>query len=353
MKPASILREVWRDITTGTAHTRGLALTGATIIVLAATAEMMAIHQLTEQAQEFNRSGASTSILTLDGKIDGERCNDLTQMPGVRASGAVRATNDAIKPAVIPGAPLPVYEVSPGFISVIGADSRRAGVLLGPEASEALGIHGPGAIATAHGTVPVAGSYAYPDDGRRPGFSYAAIAPDNSDAPFDECWVDTWPVKDITTALLSTVRTSGPHAEQPVLSQLNTTLGKTFEGETLYSQRVTRFSGAFAAMAGFVLGLISVRIRKLSLASALHAGVPRRALFGIITLETIAWCVASAALGLSIVVLLAAAIADGAASTVFRGVIAASPLLPGAFAGAWVGVMTIKEEHLFSYFKAR
>lgn len=322
-------------------------------MVVAAAAELMTIHQLTEQAHEFSRSGASTSILTLAGRIDGERCDNLTQTPGVRASGAVRATTDTIRPAVVPGAPLPVYGVSPGFISVIGADSRSVGVLLGPEASAALGIHGPGAIAATHGVVPVAGIYAYPDDGRRPGFSYAAIAPDNTQAPFDECWVDTWPTKDVTTALLSTMRTGGPRTEQPALSQLNTTHGKTFDGEAIYGRRVTRFSGAFAAIAGCALGLISLRIRKLSLASALHAGVPKRALFCIVTLETIAWCLASAALGLSIIVLVAATVADSAASTLFPGLLAASPLLPGAFAGAWIGVLSIKEERVFDYLKAR
>lgn len=349
MKPRSMLREALRDIATGTAWTRGLAISAVIVIVLSATADLAAINRLTSQAREFNRSGASTWILTSEGKVDAKRCDHLTGVPGVRASGAIRAMSGTIKPVVIPGAPLPVYEASPGFIAVIGAKPQGFGVLIGPEASDALGIHGPGTIATASARVPVAGTYAYPNDGRRPGFSYAAVAPSGSDSPFDECWVDTWPVKDVTTALLSTVRVSGALPEEPALSQLNTTHGKSFNGGELFAGRMTRFSGTFTAVAGCVLGLVSVRLRRLSLASALHAGVSRRALFGIITFETLAWSAFSVALGLPLVML----IAGGDALTVLPGVWSTLPIVPAAFAGAWIGVLTVKEDHLFKYFKSR
>ncbi|SEA32987.1 hypothetical protein [Leifsonia sp. 21MFCrub1.1] len=348
-----MLREVWRDLVTGTARARGFAIAAAIIMVLAATAELMSIQQLAEQAQEFDRSGASISIVEDKAKIDGGRCDDLARLPDVRAAGAIRATTETIKPTVLPSAPLPLFDASPGYAAVIGSDPRTAGVLLGAEASEALGISETGMISATSGSVPVAGTYAYPDDGRRPGFSYAAIAPGNSDAPFDECWVHTWPVKDVTSALLGTVRAGGPESDQPKISQLNTTHGESFDGEALFDSRLTRFSGALTATAGFVLGLMSVRVRKLSLASALHAGVSKRALFGIAMMETAVWSAGSMMFGLAIIELIAAAVVGGEANVFLAGLFAALPLLPAALAGVWIGVATIKEDHLFDYFKSR
>src|SRR6478609_8040471 len=88
VKLQAILREVWRDIASGTARTRGFALVAAVIVASSAAADLFAVHQLAEQAREFHRSGASTSILTMGAAIDGERCDSLARMPGVRAAGA-------------------------------------------------------------------------------------------------------------------------------------------------------------------------------------------------------------------------------------------------------------------------
>ncbi len=226
-------------------------------------------------------------------------------------------------------------------------------MLLGPEASEAFGLYGQGSIATSITSVRVAGTYPYPNDGRRPGFSYAAIVPKNSVDAFDECWVDTWPVKAMTGALLSTLHVSSDKSKQSTIAQLNATQGKSFDGNALFQQRTTRFAGVCAALFGVVLGLLSVRIRRLSLASALHAGVSQRALFFIVSLATLAWVLLSLALAVSIATLISTTLGDGVAATVLPGLGATAPLWLGAFAGAWLGVSTVKERQLFHYFKTR
>ncbi|NEN05380.1 hypothetical protein G3T36_05795 [Diaminobutyricibacter tongyongensis] len=330
-----------------------MAASAVIVAILVGGADITSIQQLLEQAQDYHRSGASISILTAEGRIDGDRCDRLTGMPGVRASGALRTTTKQLKPVVLPRSPIPVSDASPGFVAVIGAEVRTPGVLLGPEASKALGLSGQGSIPTSETRVRVAATYAYPDDGRRPGFSYAAIAPTNSAGTFDECWVDTWPAKDMTTALLSTMHVSSDKSKQPAIAQLNPTRGKSFDGNVLFQQRITRCAGACTALGGFVLGLVGVRTRRLSLASALHAGVSRRALLAIVTLEALALVLLSAALIVPIAVLAASTLNGGVSATLVPGLSAAVPLWLGAFAGASLGVTTIKEKHLFRYFKTR
>jgi hypothetical protein len=354
MRARAVLREAWRDISTGTARTRILALSAVVVAALVSGSEIVSIHQLLERAREYHQSGASISILTAEGQVDGNRCDRLSEIPGVRASGAARTTSAQIKPTVLTRAPIPVSDASPGFVAVIGAHPHGAGVLLGPEASAALGLSEHGFIATLSAKVRVSGTYAYPNDGRRPGYSYAAIAPTNSVAPFDECWINTWPSKDMTSALLSTIYVSSEMSLQPTISQLNASRGTSFVGNEQFHQRITRFAGFCAAFGGIVLGLVSVRARRLSLASALHAGVSQRAIFSIVTLETLAWVVLSMALTVPTAALTTAFLGEGVANTtLIPGLSAALPLWPGAFAGAWLGMATIKEHHLFDYFKTR
>jgi hypothetical protein len=314
---------------------------------------MTTIHQLVERARHYSASGASVSILTAEGRVDGERCDRLVELPGVRAAGALRTTTTHLTPTVLPRAPIPVSDASAGFTAVLGASAHTAGVLLGPEAAESLGVTGPGTIATPTADIRVAGTFPYPDDGRRPGLSYAAIAPTTGGKPFDECWVDTWPSQDVHSALLTTIRLGQQPKEPPTLSQLNASLGESFDGHALFEQRITRFAGIAAALGGLALGLSGVRIRRLSLASALHAGVSRRALYGIVTAETMAWFALSAALVIPLTSLFAMVVDGGLTNTLPAGMVAVCPLWLGGFAGAWMGTASIQERHLFRYFTTR
>lgn len=237
---------------------------------------------------------------------------------------------------------------------LFGAQPQGIGVLLGPEAAEALGDSSRGSIETQSGTLRVAGTYDYAQDGRRPGLSYAAIAPTNSAAPFDECWVDVWPEMDMTAVLLSTMSVSGGSGTQPTISQLNAAFGTSFDGHAQFGQRITRFAGACAAIGGVVLGFLGIRSRRLPLASALHAGVSHRALLAMVTLETSAWVAISAAFVIPLMIVMSAVFGRSAASeTSVLALCAATPLWLGAFAGAWLGVAMLKERYLFAYFKAR
>lgn len=353
MRLRAILREALRNVATGSAASRRMAIIAAATVSLLAGADLSATQQLAARADEFVRSGASISIVTALDRVDGTRCDRLAELPGVSAAGAVRSTPRQLAPTVLRRSPIPVSDVSPGFTAVIGAATRTAGVLLGPEATEALGPAASDRLATTSGVVRVGGDYPYPEDGRRPGLAYAALAPVLADQPFDECWIDARPAQDMTAALLSTVLLAGDQHDPPVIAQLNVTLGATFNGPALFAERVTRFAGPCAALAGLVLGFAGVRSRRLVLASALHAGATHSDLKGIVAGETVAWGVASAALAMPVVVMIGVTLGSGGGVASAIGIPMMCSLWLAGLVGALSGVLTIRERHLFRYFKDR
>lgn len=352
MRTRAVVREAWRNTVTGTSRSIALALALGALVMLLAVTDIGAVAQLIRQAADYRSQGASVTILIADGFVDGRRCDRLVDLPGVRAAGAIRATPERIAGAVLPTAPIPVSESTQGFLDVLGEQPRAPGVLLGPEASDAFGIDVAGEIVTATNPAPVAGTYAYPDDGRRRGLSYAAIAPTADDFPFDECWVDAWPVNDaITVALLTTTRPAAGNEPRPEITQLNTTLGRTFDGATAFQTRSTRFAAVAAAVGGLALGFVGVRLRRLQLASALHAGASRRALLAITALETCGWVALCGAIVVPATVIAAHALGGTSQSYAAGwGVFVAAAL--GALGGACAAVATTHERHLFRYFKA-
>ncbi|WP_433862082.1 hypothetical protein [Streptomyces sp. L7] len=353
MRLRAIGREAWRNVITGTAATRRTAVVAAAAVSLLATADLIATDRLAERAKDFVRAGASISIVTARERVDGARCDRLAQLPGVSAAGALRSTARQLAPTTLERSPIPVSDVSAGFIAVIGASTRAAGILLGPEAVDALGLTSADVLATTTRTVRVGGDYLYPEDGRRPGLSYVALAPAIADQPFDECWIDVWPAQDMTGALLSTVLLASDDEDPPTIVQLNPTMGRSFDGPSLFAERITRAAGPCAALIGLVLGFFGVRSRRLAFASALHAGASRGDLLSIVGAETLAWGVVSAVLALPVVALLGAVFAAGAESSLVIGVPLVCALWLSGFVGQWWGVRTIREKHLFRYFKER
>jgi len=112
--------------------------------------------------------------------------------------------------------------------------------------------------------------------------------------------------------------------------------------------------GWAAGLAGLVLGYMGVRIRRLKVASSLHAGVPKPHLAWQHLVETAIW-----ALSATIVAsagLLWAARAGNPDPSVAIWTIGLRTVTAGAIAsliGAVIAVATTKESHLFKYFKDR
>ncbi|RWZ55371.1 hypothetical protein ELQ92_15230 [Labedella populi] len=137
-------------------------------------------------------------------------------------------------------------------------------------------------------------------------------------------------------------------------SRLNTTLGTSFDGARAFEQRLTSMAWVAGAAGALVVGFVSVRIRRVAIASALHTRVPRGSLAAVLALETAAWVipVAIVAVGATSVFAASGAAADRATTLLLTGRVVA-PAVVWAFTGAALAFITTRERHLFRYVKDR
>ncbi len=357
MRLRSVAGEAWQNVASGTTHTLRYALVLTVAVGALVVADLLGVTAVLTDARAWQQSGASTLTLAAEGRIDAVGCDALADLPGVRAAGAL-AAGDGVVAAALPRSSVPTIRVSPGALALfdVTADARGPGVLLSDQAAKALGLSTGGTLSTTSGSTPVRGTYAYPDDGRRPGYSYAALVPSAPQGPFDECWVDAFPAPQELSGLLRTVllASGDQEARPPVLSQLNTTLGTQFDGRVRYDERPTRHAPVAAALAGLALGCAAIRSRRLELASAQHSGVARADQLTQLLAETSTWVAAAWVLVLPVpTALVLAAPGDGAAALggiALRVMTAASI---GVLAGVILAAALTRERHLFVYFKNR
>ncbi|MBT1170473.1 hypothetical protein [Bifidobacterium sp. SO4] len=401
MRLAGMLGEAWRDLITGTSHACALAVGLACLMALLAGADWLTIAAIQKQTDEYVASGGSTWIMEYNNRIDGAACDRLASLDGVQAAGAVRQTDRKMTFAALPSTGVPVMEITPGAANVFmlsttgtgwgsGAGVQAAsessaatgagvsagtlaprtsvdvagtftgGVLLSKEAAAPFAVSTGQTLALKDGrNVTVAGVFDWPDDGRKSGFSYAALTPvpADSEAAFNQCWVRAWPETENLESLLRLAgegTATGTEAERPQIYKLNTSKGSVLDSTALFEMRLTVYAPWIALAAALVLGYIATRMRKLEMASALHCGVPKTALLMQIALETLVWAVAGVLLASPLLAWVwlenrgdeAAALTD----TLLRVPVAA---VVGVMLGACVAVLLTRESHLLKYFKNR
>jgi hypothetical protein len=355
MRRSSIIREATRNLASGT--TRATLLTFILVCVASGLilADLLSISQIVQRAEAFHRSGASIEIFTADDRIDGAACDDLAKLPGVRGAGALRKSDGKVFPSVLPGTPIPTGAGSPGLVKLLGGTLQGAGVLAGPEVIGQLGLRAGTALQTASGPVSIGGTYDYPDDGRRGGLRYALVVPVPAAGNFDECWADIWPVDSALTQLIFTTALPGRHpSSQTELSQLNTTMGTSFDASEAVRSRATRLSAIAGAGLGMIIGLWGAFSRRLEMASALHAGVPRRALMAVLLIESGSWLTISGIVSVAVGVVAARHLGDDLRTTVaLSSFHIALAVVLGGLAGTCMAFAAIRENQLFSYFKTR
>jgi hypothetical protein len=350
-----VLSEAYRNILTGT--TRGLLFA----VVLAAVggglavADARAVTALQQQAADFVGAGASVQVMVAKGSTDAAACERLGTVTGVRSAGALRPA-DAVVLRSMTGNPIQAYAVTPGLIDVLGGNpAAPAGAWLPADLAHTLGVQPGQQVATTAGTLTIAGTYRYPDDGRDSRLTYAALLPQPVTGEFDECWADVWPVSESRENLLHTALTVDTSETDPVtVGQLNTSRGTRFDGQDAFDSRPTRYALPACLLAGLVLGFVAVRMRRLEIAGALHLGESRRALLATLLIETAVWSAVAVVLAASALLFGVILGRPGSALDVYlidvRGPLAAAP---GAVIGALVACFTVKEHHLFAYFKNR
>ena len=355
MRRSAILREAARNLGSGTTRATLLTLTLVCVASGLILADLVSVQQIVQRAEAFHRAGASVEILAAEHRIDGSACDDLAKLPGVRAAGAMRNSNDRIVPSALPGSPIPTVGASPGLVRLLGAREHGAGVLVGPEVQARLGRSAQIALQTTSGSVPVGGTYDYPDDGRRAGLRYSLLVPVPAVGEFDECWADIWPAdSSLTQLLFTTVLPSQHPSSQPELSQLNSTMGAAFDASDAIGGRATRLAALAGAGLGVIIGLWSVFSRRLEMASALHAGVSRGALMAVLLIESGLWLTISGMVSYAVGVLAARHLeADLRATLALSSLQIALAAVLGGSVGTWAAFAAIRENQLFRYFKTR
>lgn len=373
MHLSGMLTEAWRNLASGTTHACAFAVTLATMILLLCGVDLLTIMQIEHQTDEFVASGGSTTIIDYPKRIDPVACESLASLQGVHAAGAIRqADSGKITFAVLPSTGVPSYEATPGAIRLLadsttgtgnrptlsGNSALADGLWLSSEAASPLKAQPKEKISLKDGrTAIIGGIYKWPNDGRKSGFSYAAVSmvPVNRNERFDSCWVKAWPIPDHIESLLqlTAVSEGEDDQERPVISQLNTSQGSQLDAETLYRQRLTTWAPVVALAGGLLIGIVAIRMRRLELASTLHCGVPKTVMLTQMATETTIWIMGAAVLCSPLLAWVWIDHADSDAlaitNTLLRIPVAAGI---GALLGAVLAALSVQERHLFRYFKS-
>jgi hypothetical protein len=342
----------------GTSRATILATIFVALIGTVAILDVRAVVAVLRGAADYRAAGAAIQVIEANGNIHGARCHALAATPGIVGSGAVRA-GPRLRALNLPSSELTVWEVTPGLPALLAATDASAahptgpGVWLSADLAETLGA-GPGSeIATSAGVMPVAGVYEWPDDGRVRMLGYAILTPVPAAGAFDQCWAETWPVDDDLRSLLWL--TLAPDASDPVMRQVNGSLGADHDAARAFAGRLTRHAPTAAALAiGLVLGWVALRLRRLELAAALHARVPKRHLAWQQVVEALAWATAAAVVALAGTVYAAAL--DNPGPVLEAWLIGARSVIAGVLGvllGTLAAIAATREKHLFRYFKNR
>lgn len=355
MRPTAVLSEAWRNTVSGTTRAAVWAVLVVLVLGLVGAADARVVVGMLADARELRESGASVWVVEAPGGVDASRCEALGRVEGVTAAGALRETTETVRPASLPSSDIRAFEATAGLAAVLAVDGGPAGGVWLPKVlAETLGVAPGESIETAEGQVAVAGRYEYPVDGRVTTLEHAVVAPVPVTGTFDACWAEVWPPSADRTALLSFALDASVAGSQAQEGQLNARLGRLYDPAARYEERATRWAGGVAVVAGAVLGFASVRTRRLELASALHAGVPRGAVTAQVMLETLVWAAAGTVMTVPPLWWASGAGASGTGTQTWLAAVLA--VACGALAtvlGAACGSVVTRETHLFRYFADR
>lgn len=382
-----IVSEAMRNLRSGTTRAWTFALICGVLAASALVTDALAIDAVQRAAARYLASGAATLVVESPGGVDGARCEGMTDVPNVRAAGAMRQTDAPLLPLRTPGIELPTFYATAGAVALLRAtggtdgasqgaphegalpegalpdidphddtaDAGSDGVFVSAELADTLSLTTGSTLRTGTGAAQVSGVFSYPDDGRTAGLGYSVVLSVPPRGAFDQCRVLIWPESDAVRAIVaSSVLSAGATAESPpTIGQLNPTLGAHFDADARFRDRPTAFLPVAVIAAAGVAGFVAVRRRRLELAAARSVGVALRAQVAQITLETLAWsaCAAVGALVVSAagvtVATPSAALDPASALVVALGTLLAAPT------GAAMAVSSVSRARMHAYFRDR
>ena len=346
MRLKAVLRETWRNVATGTSRCALISLLLSICAVACMCADLTQMTGLIGDARKWGESGASTYAIALQGGIDGAACEGLRSANGVLGAAALRQSSDRVRIASLPATEIPTYEASAHVAQVFAATGMRkdnSGVIMSTAVARTYGAHAGTVLLLVGGArMRVSATFDWPSDGRQPTYGYAIISPGNDTKAYDTCLVRAWPVPDgIESLLRVSIRAD---AESGVGAAASST-----------SARITRYAPLLMFVIAMALGFASVCMRRIEIASALHAGYPKTAMLLQLSLETLATVAASCVACLPVVAIVPLILTGSGDAMPVVAMLCRVPgaMSVGMLAGTAVGGMTIRERQLFAYFKAR
>lgn len=362
MRLRSILSEAMRNIAAGTSRAALMALAVALAGGLLGGYEAVSVIGLEHEAVTRISSNADVKTI-VGGQVDGVSCDALADVDGgPSASGAMRI-GPQITMASTPRSDLSSYEVTPGMLRLLAAGSGATGavdstgVWVSNDVAKDFGLSVGSTLETTAGTSKIAGVFDWPNDGRDTRLAYAFVTPASpSSGTFEECWAKQWPASDELDGLLydTTIVSSADTGAMAGVSQLNKGFDAHYDANASYQGRLTRWMPFAGLAVGMLLGVISVRRRRLEYAGALHCGQSKGAQLLGIGAETVVW----AGLGTLVAVALLVAYgvrwsASGPEAVILASVRTPLAVFAGAMLAAPVAGLFVRESQLFRFFKNR
>lgn len=367
MKFPSIVSESWRDIVSGTTRAITCAVILFAVALTACLFDLTSILAMQEQSRQWLASGAAIHIIAGDKQIDPADCNTLTQATGsserttahpITATGALRQTG-SITLSAMSSSPLDAWNATPGMADVLGISMTRqaaTGVWISSQLAQTLHAREGDDLATAHGSMHIAGVFAWPDDSRDQRIAYAILIPTASSGPYDECWATITPDNPDAASLLNATAVATPgSAPATQTKQANAALGSNLDLAASYRQRATRTMLCATPITAMLIAIVSLRARRIEIADNLHMGLPRQDIWKTQAIETLAWSL-PALLGAAAAIYPFTAIVSGR-SNALTLTATQLPLLSAALATAQIGTLmamaSIQTKQLFAFFKNR
>lgn len=376
MRLRAVMREAGRNIASGTSRLALAVMISAICSIVCMGADLAQITGLVNASQRWRSSGSSIYEITLQGGIDGASCEGLNSANGVIGAAALRQSTERTYVASLPATGIPTYEASAHIARVFGASTESSGVIMATALAHTYGARAGTVLPLVGGErMRVAATFAWPSDGRRSTYGYAVIEPGNDTKPYDTCLVRAWPVpRDIDNLLRVAVdsasvsdasdtddavdagsgdRSSGGQRAQ--IGRINTTLGTDAPEPSDFDNRITGYAPivmlAIAVMVGFVL----IRMRRIEIASALHAGCPRSAVLLQLLVEASAAIAGACVICLPVAALATLVLPDADDAVPVIGALCRVPcaMTVGMLVGTTLGALLVRERQLFVYFKSR
>lgn len=164
MRLREIRREAARNLSSGTSRAAILAVLVAAMSGTLTMLDTNAMVGAIASADEFRERGGSITILSAENSIAGRACDALADLDGVRAAGALSASETPLRVAGIPQNPLTFFTATPGFATMLpeATGQQHPGLLLPVEVAQTLGLNPGDPIHTAEGLTALGGHLPVP-----------------------------------------------------------------------------------------------------------------------------------------------------------------------------------------------